>query len=116
MSDWANAFDPWPKPGDKIRFNWSIPFAYHVRCAYMVDDKKNPGRKKPKWQWWVLPWMRKPKMKGGTWHPFLTVQLGKYGFYIGCKPVNLKDPNFVVPAEWRAQRATEFSVRISNSR
>ena len=113
---WANAFDPWPKPGDKIRFNWTIPFAYHVRCAYMVDDKKNPGRKKPKWQWWVLPWMRKPKMKGGTWHPFLTVRLGKYGFYIGCKPVNLMDPNFVVPKAWRTQRATEFAVRISNSR
>jgi len=113
MKDWANDFDPWPKPGKWFRFNWRIPFAFHVRCAYLVGKE---GEKKESWQWWVMPWRRTPKMKGGTWHPFLTVRLGKYGFYLGCKPVNLMDPNFVVPKEWRTQRATEFAVRISNSR
>lgn len=114
---WPFNYDPWPPEGKWFRFTWELPFAYHLRAAYLVDDPKNPGKKKESWQFWVLPWKRThPKVKGGTFHPYLSVRIGRFGFYIGCKPVNLQDRNFVVPEAWRKLIVTEFSMRWSANR
>lgn len=100
-----NIYSPWPEPGERVKF--LRRFSYHVRCAYITSGK-------PKWQWWALRKTFKAKL--GTWW-FLSVRLGKYGFYVGYKPVTLVDPKFIVPESFpRETPACEFSVRISNSR
>jgi hypothetical protein len=102
MSD----FSPWPKKHFKFEFRPS----YHVRVGYKVDHDKNPDTdKEVHWQFWALK--KTFKSTWGKW-PFLSVLLGRFGFYIGFKPISLQDPNFVVPDSFPRDAAVcEFSMR-----
>lgn len=94
-------YSPWPDPGKNIKF--TLRKCYAVRCSYAG-----------KWPLWAL---RKTfKATWGRW-PFLTVRIGKYGFYIGWKPINLEDSHFAIPdGIQRTSPACELSMRTSNSR
>lgn len=52
--------------------------------------------------------------KRGLW-PFFALRILYYEFYIGWKPINLKDPEFHVPDNFsRDTDAVELSVRPSD--
>ena len=109
-----NVLSPWPEKEKFYKF--LIRPSFHVRVAYMVDhDQSDTTPKEPRWQWWAL--RQKFKATWGKW-PFFSLRLGRFGFYIGFKPINLEDPHFVrIPPDFdRSCSCCEFSVRWSNSR
>lgn len=94
-------YSPWPHEGKWIEFTRNP--AYAVRASY-----------NGKWPLWAL---RKTfKATWGRW-PFLTVRIGKYGFYVGWKPINLEDPHFAILPDFpRTSPACELSIRTSNTK
>lgn len=102
-----NIFSPWPENGFvKVVRRAS----YHVRVGYRVDhDKNEETPKEVHWQFWARE--KTFKAAFGRWW-FFSLLIGKFGFYIGFKPINLEDPNFVVPDYFsRHSPACEFSMR-----
>ena len=104
-----NIFSPWPEEGEWFKFIRRP--SYHVRVGYRVDhDEDEATPKEIHWQFWA----RRPEFKAtyGRWWFFSLMLFGRFGFYIGFKPINLQDPNFEVP-KWfsRGRPACEFSMR-----
>lgn len=108
-----NIFSPWPEKGKNFKFIRRP--SWHVRCAYLVDNDKDESTPKVEtWQWWAFT--KEFKATFGDWI-FFSMRFGRFGFYIGWKPVNLEDPNFIVPTSFsRAAPACEFSWRTSTNR
>lgn len=91
-------YSPWPAPG-----RW---FRFEINRAYALTAKYNGI-----WPRWTVVTGRKFRATWGRW-PFLSVILGRVRFYIGWKPVTLRDTQFEVPDDFpRSAAATEFSFR-----
>lgn len=118
-----NIYSPWPEKGKFIKV--LFPKSYAATVGYLVDyGVPYPQPKQVSWQWWtfrkqgtytVQQASRVAKFKFGRW-PFISIRLGKFGFYIGWKPINLMDRNFAVYEHERVVRACEFAVRFSTNR
>ena len=99
-------FSPWPTDW----YTWERPEGVAV-CAY-PDYGHNLTLKNLKFL---------HAKRGQFW--FLSVRIGKYGFYLGYKPITLEDKGFYwrehpkVKDDWLAgKKFYEFSFRITNSK